>query len=58
MQQSQKIIFWACDKLDCKRVNYRVVKYTEIIYTDRCDYCYASIHEPITKDCEDEPENK
>jgi hypothetical protein len=54
----QKIIFWTCDKLDCKRVNYRVVKCTEIIYTDRCDYCYASIHEPITKDCEDEPENK
>jgi len=47
MASAYKIVYWTCDKLDCRKANYRHLELGDIINTDRCEHCRSNIHEPI-----------
>ena len=48
MSDEQVLIVWICDKIGCRKDNYRKLKKNYLIVEDICDSCSKSIREPIT----------
>lgn len=46
-KRKTRIVYWVCDKKECKTTNLREIAINKTIYDDICDYCHRAVHEPI-----------